>query len=47
MVTDEIPGGVATYYHIKKLLRVMSLRPSTTIPNHYVKPGADTCVYTP
>ncbi|OFV85739.1 MAG: hypothetical protein A3D93_01225 [Acidobacteria bacterium RIFCSPHIGHO2_12_FULL_67_30] len=47
MVPDEIPGGVGTYYQIKKLLGVVSRNPALTIPDRYVKPGTDACVYEP
>jgi hypothetical protein len=47
MVPDEIPGGVATYFHIKKLLEVLSQRPVLTIRSSDVKPGPAACVYQP
>jgi hypothetical protein len=47
MVPDEIPGGVATYYHIKKLLSVVSHRPAVTIPDSLVKTGPEACVFQP
>jgi len=47
METDELPGGIATYYEIKKLLRVLSRRPPVTIKNAEVKPGPAACVYEP
>src|SRR5579863_5448539 len=47
MVVDVNPGGLGTYYHIKHLLRVMSESPVMRVPNRYVRPGPDVCVYQP
>ena len=47
LVTDEIPGGLATLRRIEKLFSVISRRNALTIKNADVKPGPAACVYEP
>ena len=40
-------GAFGNATEIKKLLGVVSRNPALTIPDRYVKPGTDACVYEP
>ena len=45
MEPDEIWGGVASYYAVKRLLRVISAKPAITIPASEVVAGSRVCIF--